>query len=529
MYNSLSKYIFIIFSILYFPACAQSFAPALDSFHSCYQQREELEGKKQEILLGLEKAVEQKLRVEDTVGAMVNLQKLTEHTLNYDGPRAIAYAEQLSLLAKGRDYSLWIEGQLSVSQVLIRMGMFHEAQQRLMQVAGQQMKPALRILYFQCMTRCTFDLADYTDLQDYKQRYRQRGHQYSDSLLYFSAPSSFVHQYEQANAFIRKKKNSEARALLCRMLDANYSDHQQAMIHASLAWLEPKSTISHLLRSATLDLKSSTNETTASTLLAWVFLDRGDYALADQFSMLAMEQARKYGAKQRQAKVAEVLPLIQQHLEVERKRKREMSILATAFFLLLSVVIGYFLFRLVKKQKLIEAHREQILVQHDELLKVNEQLKLANATKVDYVKQFFAIGAEFFDKREQLYHQIGAFLINKKYTKIEQLVFSHQSRKEKEAFFQQFDQMFLNLYPSFVPTINACLSEENQYETSMIKLPPELRLYALMRLEITDSEHLSQVLGVSKKSVYTYRNKVKGKIKLDERDFERKVQAIPCA
>ena len=84
---------------------------------------------------------------------------------------------------------------------------------------------------------------------------------------------------------------------------------------------------------------------------------------------------------------------------------------------------------------------------------------------------------------------------------------------------------FLQLVPNFVEEFNALLVEPMQPKQGEL-LNTELRIFALIRLGITDSTKIAQFLRYSVTTIYNYRTRVRNKA-LGERDeFEAKVMKI---
>ncbi len=57
-------------------------------------------------------------------------------------------------------------------------------------------------------------------------------------------------------------------------------------------------------------------------------------------------------------------------------------------------------------------------------------------------------------------------------------------------------------------------------------LTTELRIFALIRLGIADSEQISRMLGYSINTIYTYKTSVKNRAFLRNEEFEARIQAI---
>ena len=90
-----------------------------------------------------------------------------------------------------------------------------------------------------------------------------------------------------------------------------------------------------------------------------------------------------------------------------------------------------------------------------------------------------------------------------------------------------FDRTFINLYPDFVEKFNALLQDG---ETITPKgddiLTPELRVFALIKLGVTESSRIASLLHYSANTVYNYRAKIKNKARGNRELFEQEVQAI---
>lgn len=98
--------------------------------------------------------------------------------------------------------------------------------------------------------------------------------------------------------------------------------------------------------------------------------------------------------------------------------------------------------------------------------------------------------------------------------------------RQNEKFFETFDDMFMTNYPDFVDRVNGLLKPDRQLALLPGKrLTPELRIAAYMRFGITDSSLLSQALGLSINTIYTYRNRLKGRA-VDRDNFEENIRNL---
>ena len=94
-------------------------------------------------------------------------------------------------------------------------------------------------------------------------------------------------------------------------------------------------------------------------------------------------------------------------------------------------------------------------------------------------------------------------------------------------FYNVFDDAFLNIYPTFITSINSLLMPDKQITLLPDeKMNTDLRILALMRLGIEDSSRIAQMLNYSVNTIYTYRNKLKNKA-IDRDKFEENIMKIP--
>lgn len=91
-------------------------------------------------------------------------------------------------------------------------------------------------------------------------------------------------------------------------------------------------------------------------------------------------------------------------------------------------------------------------------------------------------------------------------------------------FLEAFDQAFLKAYPDFSRRLNSLLKEDSALEFAG-KLSPEERIAALISLGNDGSSELAQILGLSLNTVYTYRNRLRGRA-LDRGTFEENLKTL---
>ena len=98
---------------------------------------------------------------------------------------------------------------------------------------------------------------------------------------------------------------------------------------------------------------------------------------------------------------------------------------------------------------------------------------------------------------------------------------------ELDGFYVNFDENFLKLFPNFVEEFNKLLVPEGQIHLKIDeKLNTELRIFALIRLGITNSQKIASFLRYSVTTIYNYRVKMRNLSAVKRDDFEDGVKKI---
>lgn len=129
----------------------------------------------------------------------------------------------------------------------------------------------------------------------------------------------------------------------------------------------------------------------------------------------------------------------------------------------------------------------------------------------------------YIDKLEDYRKSLNKLAQNRQIDELyKQLKSTSMMENELDELYKNFDAIFLNLYPTFVADFNALLVEDERIVLkSEDLLNKELRIYALLRLGITDSVKIASFLRCSLSTVYNYRTKARNKAAISREDFEK--------
>ena len=99
--------------------------------------------------------------------------------------------------------------------------------------------------------------------------------------------------------------------------------------------------------------------------------------------------------------------------------------------------------------------------------------------------------------------------------------------RELKEFYHSFDTTFLNLFPDFVERFNELIEPDKRLVMpAPDTLSTEMRVFALMRLGITESDRIATFLRRSTSTIYNYRVKMRNAAIGDRDKFEEKVMKI---
>ena len=196
------------------------------------------------------------------------------------------------------------------------------------------------------------------------------------------------------------------------------------------------------------------------------------------------------------------------------------------FFSCFSYVLIFSLVILRQLKKLREA-RNEIESSNENLTRVNELLREASQIKEEYIGYYFNFSSQYIDKLEDFKKSISRQLITKSYDNIELELKKYNSKKERKSLFEDFDRIFLKLFPDFVSRFNQLFDEKDRiYLKEDLCLNTDLRIFALIRIGVADSEKIASILNLSVNTIYTYKTKIRNRSIYPNEAFDLRVMAI---
>lgn len=298
-----------------------------------------------------------------------------------------------------------------------------------------------------------------------------------------------------------------------------------------------------LIRSAIADVMCATNDYASLNEISRMLFERGDIDRA--FKYLAdhcMTDALAYNGKLRAWQISQFFPEIERAYQAKhaRQTRRMAGVMAVAVGLL--IILLLLMIFIFKRQQILDSMRRKLqesYLQIDErnrdlvsinsrLVSLNAQIQEADKVKQEYIALFLSILSENISKtRQYRNHVLKSIRQGKTQMLVEEIENLPSLDDDILEFYKMFDETFVNLYPDFVERFNGLLADGAAIVPKGDDiLTPELRIFALIKLGITDSSKIASLLHYSANTIYNYRAKIKNKARGSRDEFEAAVRNI---
>lgn len=290
--------------------------------------------------------------------------------------------------------------------------------------------------------------------------------------------------------------------------------------------------------SAMADIRNATKENASFQALATIYYNNGDLSRAFKYTQAAIEDALFSNVQFRTAQMSELYSIIAaSHQAKEAKTKQKLQHYLILISVLSGVLVLLFIYAYKQVRKLNRIREElsrtnaKLGQLNNELNGINEHLSDSNEVKEQYIAQFFDLCSMYIDKMDDYRKSLKRLAQNRQFEELfKRLKSTSMLEDELDDLYKNFDEIFLSLYPSFVSEFNALLNDNERITPKSGELlNKELRIYALLRLGITDSDKIASFLRCSLSTLYNYKTKMRNKAAGARDQFENLVQKIGTA
>ena len=453
--------------------------------------------------------------------------------LHYQADSSLYYInEKMRLLPLLDKPELKNEIIINRAEVMGVMGMYNEALEQLRQINPQALELGPLNYYYRTFRAYYGWVADYTTNAEEKQKYLEKTDAYRDSIL-ATARQGVDRDIVLAEKYMVAGKPDSSLVILNGLLKKNPDERQKAYIYYTLFEVydvteDMDKQIYYLALTAVVDLQSATKEYASLQKLAQLMYEKGDIDRAYKYLNCSMEDAVSCNARLRFIEVTQFFPIIDKAYKLKDQRERQISRALLISVSLLSLFLIAAIFYLYRWMKKLSAMRRDLSQANKRLTDVNDELEQTGKIKEVYIARYLDRCVIYLDKLELYRRSLAKMAMASRIDDLFKAIKSEQFiRDERKDFYNEFDKSFLELFPHFIASFNKLLIEEGRiYPKSGELLTTELRIFALIRLGVTDSNKIAHFLGYSLATIYNYRSKIRNKAIGDKEQFEHDVMNL---
>lgn len=439
-----------------------------------------------------------------------------------------ALDNQLRLADETGEKALRNDAMIRKAHLLTTAGYYHEADALFGQIDTVSLSGNQMVEWYMARQKFLSDYNEYVSSAGFSVEDYDKVPYYQAQIVRSLPEGSYYNRHIEILSLIFEKRYREASELnisLIESLDKDSRDYAvQTYWQGRICELQENAyeAIYWWTESAICDIKGAIKDNASLSTLASKLINPQDADRAFRYIRFSLDDATFYNAKLRKVQLATSFPAIQKaytdsKLSQERDRKIFIGLLGAvalllAFFCMLAIRM-YIKDRasaddIRKKNQQLVLYTKSIEDAEDNLRKTNLELVEANAAKEEYLGLFLSMCSGYLDKLKKTLPR-------------------DQYEAELKNFYKTFDTSFLQLYPTFVEDFNALLKEEGRVSLKDGEmLNTELRIFALIKLGITQSSHIASLLRYSVNTIYNYRAQVKNAVLEDRENFEEMVKKI---
>lgn len=454
----------------------------------------------------------------------------------------------IRLAEKMHNVALLYEARIQLADVLSSSGNYTEAGDALALIDRRKLPGNLLKKYHYAQMWLNYRLRFYSPLEETKQKYTRLYHAYADSLttgldasseLYLSVAET---RYREQGEFARARETNLQRLAMAQPATRTYSSIAFFLAQSYLAGKDIDSYKKYLTLSAISDIRAAVKDNASLTALAVQLFKEGDIDRAHNYINFAFEDAAFYNSRLRSVSISNVLPIINKTYETEIQAQKEKLKGYLIVITIMAVLLVFTVFYIVRQLKSLSRARKNLQEANASLSELNIRLQAANTelgglygelSETNRVKEYYIgnllnLCSEYLDKLDTYRKTVKKMIVAKQVAELfERTKSSQLIDEELEVFYKNFDTIFLHIYPDFVECFNGLLMPEERIVLKKGELlTTELRIFALIRLGITDSSGIAKLLRYSVNTIYNYRVKTKNKAAGPRDDLEAKVMQI---
>lgn len=439
------------------------------------------------------------------------------YTYRYDS--AMVYVNRGLALSQSESNAYYTTlNRINRAAVLSTGGFYSQAETLLNEIGEKNVPQQLKQYYYYTTTWLYNYWESFCDKSEFKDYCHQKRLHFL-RLTVNTTHSNYVGLYAYLSGELAFLENPLSKTVLRHYTTTLNNSPVNSRVHASAAYgaaryyremgnmqLYEK----YIVEAAISDMVCPLKENLALQELS-TYLYKKDAKYADRaarYIYVSMEDARFYNNRLRMLEISNILPIIATANQeaLAHKERIVRGVLAVVSFLSL-VLLGMALLG-YKQTKWLARSRREVKNQNLKLTELNEKLIATNHRRETYMRLFMDISAVYIRKLIEYRKLVGRKIKANQTADLLKTINSYKlAEEEATTFYTRFDRAFIELYPGFVDEPNHLLLPDAKIELpSPNSLTTEVRIFALMRLGVTDSQEIATLLFYSTQTIYNYKS-----------------------
>ena len=439
------------------------------------------------------------------------------YTYRYDS--AMVYANRgLSLALSYNNTYYATLNRINRAAILSTGGFYSQAETLLNEIGENNVPHQLKQYYYYTTTWLYSYWEAFCDKSEFKDYYRQKKLQFL-RLTVNTTHSNYVGLYAYLSGELAYLENPLGKNVLRHYTIAINNSLVNSRVHASAAYCiaryyreigNMQLYEKYIVEAAISDMVCPLKENLAlQELSTYLYKKDPKYAnRAARYIYCSMKDAQFYNNRLRMLEISNIQPIIATANQeaLAHKERIVRGVLAVVSFLSL-VLLGMALLG-YKQTKWLARSRREVKSQNLKLTELNEKLIATNHRRETYMRLFMDISAVYIRKLIEYRKLVGRKIKANQTADLLKTINSYKlAEEEATTFYTRFDRAFIELYPSFVEELNSLLLPDAKIELpAPNSLTTEVRIFALMRLGVTDSQEIATLLFYSTQTIYNYKS-----------------------
>ena len=461
---------------------------------------------------------------------------------NYNIDSAIFYARtKLDIAFDAAEQDLVDDAILDIADRYVMSGMYLAAHDIISEISADRLDVLLVPRYYHIWHSLYTGLEDGCDDPVQKTEYRKLKQQYREQLFSLLGKDDISRLYVMADIYVDEGRADELLDTLNAKFNEDIPIHDKAVlsyIYANISdsYGHDDDATLYFAKSAIFDLMTPVHEYKSLYELASKLYDAGDIKRAYRYISRSINDAITANALINIQSINRSLPIISRsyHSQMLHNR-RQLSVLSGILGIMAVLLIGAVIVTLREQRKARQAEKRTSEI-NEELKAINRKmeeyillLKESNNIKEIYIGRYIDLCSEYIGRMERYRSMLNRTARTEGFEAVRNALKSSEFiDKELNEFYEQFDATFLQLFPDFIKDLNALLQPDKRIELKTRDgiMTTELRIFALIRLGITDSVKIAEFLRRSVSTVYNYRVKMRNAALNSREDFEKQIMGI---